>query len=317
MPKDFSQITWDDALRHEFREIVRLAIREDLGAEGDLTSRALVPEGVAGRAAVTARQPGVVAGLPAAEEALRMVDAGLVWTAEMEDGQRVEPGETIALVEGPALGMLAAERLVLNVLGRLSGIATLARKYVEAVAGTRARIYDTRKTTPGWRRLEKYAVRCGGGWNHRTGLFDAVLIKDNHLALGQDTHVLAPARYTPAEAVKKVRRFVESCLADPARGRTVVEIEVDTLAALEQVLPAGPDVVLLDNMGPDELRRAVAMRDAAALGVQLEASGGVSLATVAAIAACGVDRVSVGALTHSAPCLDVGLDWLAHRRGQS
>lgn len=316
MPKELRQITWNDALCQELREIVRLAIREDLGDEGDVTSRALVPKGATGRAAVVARRSGVVAGLPAAEEAIRMVDAALVWNAQADDGRAVDAGQPIALVEGPALGLLAAERLALNVLGRLSGIATLTRTYVEAVAGSRARIYDTRKTTPGWRRLEKYAVRCGGGWNHRTGLYDAVLIKDNHLALGAEGADDPPAgeggRYTPAQAVRLARRFAESASADPARGGMVVEIEVDTLDALEQVLPASPDVVLLDNMGPDDLRRAVAMRDAVDRTVQLEASGGVSLSTVAAIAASGVDRISVGALTHSAPCLDLGLDWLSN-----
>lgn len=322
MPNEFRQIDWDDALEDECRRIVRLAIDEDLGDVGDLTSRALVPENLQGRAAVVARQAGVIAGLPAAEVALGMIDPRLVWTAELRDGDSVEPGGRVAVLGGPPLAMLAAERLVLNILGRLSGVASLARKYVEAVAGTKARIYDTRKTTPGWRRLEKYAVRCGGGWNHRTGLFDAVLIKDNHLALGAASKPAGTAggaengstvagTYSPAEAVAAARRFVESHVAEPVRSRMVVEIEVDTLQALEEVLPAGPDVVLLDNMSPEELTSAVALRDAAGSSAVLEASGGVNLATVAAAAASGVDRISVGALTHSAPCLDVGLDWLS------
>jgi nicotinate-nucleotide pyrophosphorylase (carboxylating) len=333
VPNEFRQIDWDHALEEECRRIVRLAIDEDLGDVGDLTSRALVPEDLPGRAAVVARRAGVVAGLPAAEVAARMIDPRLAWTPELRDGDAAEPGGRVAVLEGPAQAMLAAERIVLNVLGRLSGIATLTRKYVDAVAGTRARIYDTRKTTPGWRRLEKYAVRCGGGWNHRTGLYDAVLIKDNHLALGAEKgdspHLperpatnlrsvpgfaqmgTVPFFRTPAEAVANARRFVESHLAEPVRGRTVIEIEVDTLDALAEVLPAGPDVVLLDNMSPEELAAAVALRDASGLAVQLEASGGVNLATVAAAAASGVDRISIGALTHSAPCLDVGLDWLS------
>jgi nicotinate-nucleotide pyrophosphorylase (carboxylating) len=206
----------------------------------------------------------------------------------------------------------------------MSGIATLTRQYVEAVRGTKARIYDTRKTTPGWRRLEKYAVRCGGGSNHRTGLFDAVLIKDNHLAfgdlalgdlalgdlaLGAEASSANPVSYTPAEAVLRARRFLdEQGLA--AQGCTIVEVEVDTLEQLDEVLPAGPDIVLLDNMSPPMLVEAVARRNAAGSAADLEASGGVNFATVRQIAQTGVERISVGALTHSAVCLDVGLDWL-------
>jgi len=327
VPNEFREILWDDAVREELRQIVRLAIREDLGSAGDLTSRAVVPENLAGRAAVAARQAGVVCGLAAAEEALGLIDPELRWTAKSEDGRPVAAGDQVGVIAGPARTLLSAERLVLNVLGRLSGVATLTRRYVEAVAGTHARIYDTRKTTPGWRRLEKYAVCCGGGWNHRLGLFDAVLIKDNHLALGAEKgdspHLCeapsGPFRqmgtvpffgYTPAEAVRKARRFIASQPAEAAGDRTVVEIEVDTLEALEEVLSAGPDVVLLDNMTPEQLRRAVAIRDAAGCRVPLEASGGVSLANVAEVAASGVDRISVGAVTHAAPWLDFGLDWM-------
>jgi nicotinate-nucleotide pyrophosphorylase (carboxylating) len=204
---------------------------------------------------------------------------------------------------------LTAERLVLNLLGRLSGIATLTRKYVDAVAGTQSRIYDTRKTTPGWRRLEKYAVRCGGGCNHRTGLFDAVLIKDNHLAVGKEA-TDSTARYTPAEAVARARRFIEEQAPEPAQGPMIVEVEVDTLEQLDEVLAAGPDLVLLDNMTPAQLREAVRHRDARNPTVELEASGGVRLETVRQIAQSGVDRISVGALTHAAVWLDFGLDWL-------
>jgi nicotinate-nucleotide pyrophosphorylase (carboxylating) len=192
---------------------------------------------------------------------------------------------------------------VLNLLGRLSGIATLTRQYVAAVEGTKARIYDTRKTTPGWRRLEKYAVRMGGGHNHRTGLFDAVLIKDNHLAFSVGQGL------TLAEAVRQARRCVESAPKPGHKEPLLIEVEVDTLEQLEQVLAATPDMVLLDNMRPDELREAVAMRDRLAQQIELEASGGVNLATVAEIARTGIERISVGALTHSAAALDVGLDW--------
>jgi len=327
LDREFSQIAWDDRLVADLRELLRLAIREDSAEQGDWTTAALVPEGALGRADVVVREPGVIAGLPAAKVALEMIDARLRWLPRKEDGESVGPGQSVARVEGPARGLLTAERPVLNLLGRLSGIATLTKKYVEAVAGTNARIYDTRKTTPGWRRLEKYAVRCGGGCNHRTGLFDAVLIKDNHLALGAESagsdgarqhskhdptasSRCSAARYTPAEAVARARRFVQQHASGAAQSRMIIEIEADTLEQLEQVLPAGPDIVLLDNMSPAELRKAVQCRNTGNPVVELEASGGVSLETVREIASSGVDRISVGALTHSAVSLDVALDWL-------
>ncbi len=181
--KEFHQIVWDAALDDDLRGLLLLAVREDLGAAGDCTTAALVPNAPIGQAAVVARQAGVIAGLRAAEMVCKQIDARLQWTPHVEDGAAVQPGDRVAILAGPARGLLTAERLLLNFLGRLSGIASLTRQYVDAVAGTKARIFDTRKTTPGWRRLEKYAVRAGGGWNHRTGLFDAILIKDNHLAL--------------------------------------------------------------------------------------------------------------------------------------
>jgi nicotinate-nucleotide pyrophosphorylase (carboxylating) len=193
--------------------------------------------------------------------------------------------------------------LLLNLVGRLSGVATLTRRFVDAVQGTPARIYDTRKTTPGWRRLEKYAVKCGGGCTHRTGLFDAVLIKDNHLAWMQ---------LRPGDAVRRAREFLRATLRDPAQAETMLlEVEVDTLEQLEDALPAGPDIVLLDNMSLEQLRAAVARRNAVDPGIELEASGGVNLRTVRGIAETGVERISVGALTHSAVSLDVALDWSA------
>jgi len=184
--REFAQITWDAPLRDDCRALLALALREDLGGADDWTSSALVPAQAIGRAEVVARRAGIVAGLPAVELLVEMVDARLGWLPAAGDGDPIEPGARIAQIEGPARSLLRAERPMLNLLGRLSGIATLTRQFVEAVSGTKARVYDTRKTTPGWRRLEKYAVRCGGGRNHRTGLFDAVLIKDNHLALGAD-----------------------------------------------------------------------------------------------------------------------------------
>jgi nicotinate-nucleotide pyrophosphorylase (carboxylating) len=304
MHKEFRQLDWDEQLSADWQELLRLAVREDLGVEGDLTTAALVPTQAVGRAAVAVRRPGVVAGLPAVETTLAAIEPTLRWTPQRADGDTVARGDWLGVIEGRARGILAAERLVLNVLGRLSGIATLTRKYVDAVAGTGAGIYDTRKTTPGWRRLEKYAVRCGGGWNHREGLFAAVLIKDNHLALGAELSPQGVVQYTPAQAVARARQFFQG------RESPIVEIEVDTLEQLDMVLAAGPDLVLLDNMPTDVLRQAVARRDAYNAAVELEASGGVDLSTVRGIAETGVERISIGALTHSAAALDIGLDWL-------
>ncbi len=309
MSLDFRQSVWDGPLEASLHQLLQLAVGEDLGRRGDCTSLALVAEDARGRAAVVVRRPGVIAGLEGGTAIVEAFDRRLVWTPQARDGDTVATGQCVARLHGPARGLLAAERTLLNILGRLSGIATLARRYVEAVAGTGARIYDTRKTTPGWRRLEKYAVRCGGACNHRTGLFDAVLIKDNHLALGGGAK--GGARFSPAQAVRRARRFLAGRADDFDQHRAVVEIEVDTLEQLDAVLPAEPDLVLLDNMTPSQLGKAVSRRDAVNRSVQLEASGGVSLESVRAIATSGVDRISVGALTHSAVALDLGLDWLS------
>jgi nicotinate-nucleotide pyrophosphorylase (carboxylating) len=306
MRKEFHQTVWDERLRHEAAAIIRLAIDEDLGSGEDWTSTALVADDVQGRAAVVARQPGIVAGLPLVETIVTLLEPRLRWSAELGDGQPVEKGQRLGMIEGPARGLLAAERLVLNFLGRLSGIATETGRYVAAAAGTTARIYDTRKTTPGWRRLEKYAVRCGGGRNHRGGLNEAVLIKDNHLALGARSQKGA-GQFSPAEAVLRCRRFVAENAPDAAM---VIEVEVDTLDQLEAVLPTRPDIVLLDNMTLEELREAVERRNSVDRSIELEASGGVDLSTVGQVAQTGVERISVGALTHSAVALDFGLDWI-------
>ncbi|MGA2620681.1 MAG: carboxylating nicotinate-nucleotide diphosphorylase [Thermoguttaceae bacterium] len=308
MTSDFRQIVWDEDLRRQWSKLLRLAIREDLGRFGDRTTRALVPEDAQGRALVVARQPGVLAGEPAVAMTLEAFDRRLGWQPQSCDGQPLTPHQAVGRIEGPARAMLAAERTVLNLLGRLSGIASLTREYVQAVAGTGARIYDTRKTTPGWRLLEKYAVRCGGGCNHRSGLDAAVLIKDNHLALGLELSAGGRRGYTPADAVVAARRYVESHPGEPGRD-VLVEIELDRLDQLDAVLAAGPDLVLLDNMTPDALRQAVARRNAHGPRIELEASGGIELATVGLIAETGVERISVGALTHAAPWLDFGLDW--------
>jgi len=301
MDKEFAQVEWDERLTDDCRQIIRLAVREDLDRWYDWTTLALDPGDVHGRAAVMARQSGTIAGMKAVAIALDEMEIVAVWKPAVQDGHSVGAGDCVARIEASIRDLLTSERILLNLIGRLSGIATLTRQYVEAVQGTDARIYDTRKTTPGWRRLEKHAVQCGGGRNHRTGLFDAVLIKDNHLAL---------ARCSPGEAVRQARRFLHEMMPeDPRAEQMIVEVEVDRLEQLDDVLPQGPDIVLLDNMSVGQLREAVARRDAAAPSVELEASGGVNLQTVRAIAQTGVDRISVGALTHSAVNFDVGLDW--------
>jgi len=305
--KEFHQLDWDADVAEDCRQLVRLAVREDLDRHYDWTTVALVPEGIEGRAAIVAREPLVVAGLPAGQLALAEMDPRAEWSPQVANSDTVDAGTVLALVRGEARSLLTAERIVLNLIGRLSGVATLTRQFVEAVAGTKARIYDTRKTTPGWRRLEKYAVRCGGGHNHRTGLFDAVLIKDNHLALGRTA--VGAAGFTPAAAVRQARDFLRAMFPDDLRGEMPIEVEVDTLAQLVEVLPAGPDIVLLDNMTLDQLREAVRLRNELAPTMELEASGGVRLETVRTIVETGVDRISAGALTHAAVSRDVALDW--------
>lgn len=307
MPKrDFRPVEWDADAEDDCRQLIRLAVREDLERLYDWTTVALVPDDTPGSATVVARRPGVLAGLPAARLTLAEYDPQIEFEARLADGDRLEPGAAVAVIRGKARSLLTAERPLLNLLGHLSGIATVARSYVDAVAGTRAAIYDTRKTLPGWRRLEKYAVRMGGGRNHRLGLFDAVLIKDNHLAFGATAEGV---RYSPASAVTRIRDFLANLDDDDPRRRMIVEVEVDRLEQLAEVLPVGPDIVLLDNMSADHLREAVRRRDAAAPEVELEASGGIDLTTVRAVAETGVERISVGALTHSAEWLDLGLDW--------
>jgi len=307
MNRDFVQLTWDERLADDCRELIQLAMREDLNLPSgrDLTSAALVDEQPQGRAAMVAREPLVVAGLPAATLTAAAYSGQLQFHPLMEDGRTATAGARLAEIAGPARALLSAERVMLNILGRLCGIATQTQRYVDAVAGTNARIYDTRKTTPAWRHLEKYAVGCGGGRNHRTGLFDAILIKDNHLALRAGE--ARRAALTPADAVQRARRFVRE---GHDRTTVLVEIEVDTLEQLETVLPEKPDIVLLDNMPPTLLRQAVALRDEVAPDVELEASGGITIDNVRDIALSGVNRISIGALTHAARWVDIGLDWL-------
>jgi nicotinate-nucleotide pyrophosphorylase (carboxylating) len=254
--------------------------------------RCLPAPGGVGSVRLVQRSAGVTAGLPAAAATFEMIDGSLHFEPQVADGILAQPGQVLATVSGSLRSILTAERVALNFLQRLSGVASLTRMYVDAVSGLPVVILDTRKTTPGWRLLEKYAVRQGGGTNHRMGLFDGVLIKDNHLAALHDDLVAAVHR-----ARQELRGFP-------------IECEVDTLEQLERLLPARPDIILLDNMSTDQLRAAVRLRDAKGPGIRLEASGGVNLTTVRAIAETGVDRISVGALTHSAVAQDIGLDFL-------
>ncbi|HWE39075.1 MAG TPA: carboxylating nicotinate-nucleotide diphosphorylase [Isosphaeraceae bacterium] len=276
--------------------LMDLAIAEDFGPLGDLTGQAIIPAGATATARFVARAEGVVAGLPVVGLLADRLGLGPGWLSSVEDGDVVGPDAPLAELTGAARDILAIERTALNFLQRLSGIATLTARFVAAVEGTKAMILDTRKTAPGWRALEKYAVRCGGGRNHRSGLYDAVLIKDNHLAwLAGDGDPIG--------------RAIAAARAGTPEG-TVVEVEVDTLDQLDRALACGADIVLVDNLGPGPLAEAVRRRDAVAPRVLLEASGGVTLERVGPLARSGVDRISVGALTHSAPALDIGLDFV-------
>ena len=276
-----------------YEPLVRTALLEDLGRSGDITADAIVPADQRASLALRARQPGVVAGLDVARCAFQTVSPAIKVEVERPDGTEVAPGETIATINGPARGLLTGERTALNFLCHLSGVATATASLVSAVKGTRARIVGTRKTTPGLRALEKYAVRAGGGGNHRFGLDDAVLIKDNHIALAGDIRTaIARAKAHAGHMVK-------------------IEVEVDTLAQLEQVLALGVDAVLLDNMSVEELKQAVAMTGGRAI---TEASGRITAATAKAIASTGVDLISAGWITHSSAALDVGLDYPEFKR---
>jgi len=269
--------------------VVRAALLEDLGRAGDITTDALVPPDARAETALVARQPGVVAGLDFALTAFRLLDPAITATVDLPDGTRLAPGDRIATISGPARGILTAERTALNFLCHLSGIASATRGIVDAIAGTRAQVCCTRKTMPGLRFAQKYAIRVGGGSNHRFGLDDAVLIKDNHVAIAGSVR----------EAVTRARAHVGHLVK--------IELEVDTLEQLAEAMQLRVDAVLLDNMGPDILRQAVAMVDGRAI---TEASGRIRPDTAPAIAAAGVDLLSVGWLTHSATVLDIGLDFV-------
>jgi nicotinate-nucleotide pyrophosphorylase (carboxylating) len=283
--------------RQAASELIRLALAEDLAGQPDLTTSAVIPESAVGSVSIVARKPGAVSGLPIVPLVFAEVAPRVRVDLEAADGDRVERGSVVAVLSGATRSLLIGERTALNFLTHLSGVASLTRRFVDLARGSRAKVLDTRKTLPGWRALEKYAVRCGGGVNHRMGLYDGVLIKDNHLAawIGLDN------RPTLREAVERARAVSPKDVT--------IEVEVDSLEQLRDVLKARPDIVLLDNMSPATMRQAIAVRDGEAPGVLLEASGGVTLETMAEIAATGVDRISIGALTHSAPALDLAFDW--------
>lgn len=271
-----------------YEPLLRAALAEDIGA-GDITTVLTVPEDAPAKAILHAKTEGVVAGLAIAARAFTLVAPAAHCEQHIADGTRVGPGTVLATIAGPARGLLTAERVALNFVQRLSGVATLTARFVVAVAGTSARIVDTRKTTPGLRTLEKYAVRMGGGHNHRIGLYDAVLIKDNHLAAGGGV----------ARTVRRAREHAPHTMR--------IEVECKTLAQVDEAVAAQADIILLDNMDTETLREAVGRVGGRAL---TEASGGVRLETVRAIAETGVDLISVGALTHSAPALDISLDFV-------
>ncbi len=286
-------VCWEEGLhfpltKKETTAVVAAALEED-DTKHDITTAATVMSNRRARCRLVARQTGVIAGLALACEAFEQLDKAVTMRIEHEDGTRINPETPVMFLSGHARGLLSAERVALNFVQRLSGIATLTARYVEAIAGTRARILDTRKTTPGWRRLEKYAVRCGGGLNHRMDLSSAVLIKDNHLAAVDGDIALA---------VKRARAVAPAGIK--------IEVECDRLDQVSAAIDAGADVIMLDNMGLMDLREAVKLVDGRAV---TEASGGVNLDTVRLIAETGVEWISVGALTHSAPALDLALDF--------
>jgi nicotinate-nucleotide pyrophosphorylase (carboxylating) len=287
----------------KIRDIVQLAIKEDIGA-GDITSKIFIPDGFETEGVIIAKEAGIVAGLPVAGYVLSQIDENLIFTSNIEDGSRVKKGTIIGSVKGLTLSLLSAERLVLNFLQRLSGIATATNRFAEKIKGYRTQIMDTRKTAPGWRYLEKYAVRVGGGINHRMGLYDQILIKDNHLkAMGSEKE-----NGTISRLVRKAREQIENGM--------LIEVEVEDLCQIKDVVDAGVDIILFDNMEPSKIREAVDIvkeieknQDAGTgKAILTEASGNITIENVEEYADAGVDRISVGAITHSARVLDISFD---------
>jgi len=290
MQRQRTSISFDLENEPRVQALIRMALEEDLGQAGDVTSRALMPDAQA-TVVMCTREPCVLAGVDLVRSVFRAVDPRLIVECLSRDGEAVEEGTEILEISGPALGILSAERTALNFIQRLSGIATQTRRYVDAVADLGTQILDTRKTTPGWRLLEKYAVHCGGGVNHRAGLYDQILIKDNHLA-----HWRRSTGKSIGEAVEAARAAAPGLL---------VEVEADTLPQVRRLLEARPDWILLDNMSFFEMEQAVEMCKGLC---KTEASGGITLETLRGVAETGVDAISVGALTHSVRAVDIGLD---------
>lgn len=276
--------------------LVRVALNEDLAGLSDLTTALMIGDQDQGTVRIVARQQGVLAGAELIPLVFQQIDNKVACQLFVQDGEKLERGTCVARLTGSVRSLLTGERTILNFLTMLSGVASLTRRYVDAANQPRTQILDTRKTLPGLRTVQKYAVRCGGGTNHRIGLYDAILVKDNHLAAWTAT-----SGKTLAEAVRHVRQNAPTGM--------IVEFEVDTLQQLKEILPESPDIILLDNMSNEQLTEAVSLRNQFGPGVLLEASGGVNLETIPGIAKTGVDRISVGALTHSAPALDLGFDW--------
>lgn len=302
--------TTDDCLK-----LIALALTEDVGAPSlsvgvDCTTDAIVPVETTATAAIVSRADGVVCGIEVCQLALKHFAPRLKLEVAVNDGNPIHSQQTIGTITGPAHDILTIERTCLNFLGRLSGISSLTQTFVAAIAGTSAEVFDTRKTTPGWRRLEKWAVHCGGGKNHRMGLYDAVMIKDNHLAFFR-SQVPDPTQVIPV-AIEQARNWIRKHVTElPNGNETIVQLEVDSLEQLKIGLQTEVDIILLDNMQPGMLSQAVALRNKMAAEILLEASGGVNLSTIRSIAETGVERISVGALTHSAVNFDIGLDWSA------
>lgn len=310
---------FNDSLSTAALRLIELALAEDIGVADlsrgiDCTTDALVPAAATATAAFVSREQGIVCGVEVSRLVASRYAPSVELQVEVNDGDAVSPKQTIASMTGPAHDILTIERTCLNFMCRLSGIATLASAFAQKVNGSKAQVLDTRKTTPGWRLLEKYAVACGGGTNHRMGLYDAIMIKDNHLAF---YHTQVPeSEQTIDQALAVARKWIgENASRLPAGKETILQLEVDTLEQLKRAIdgknPTLPDIVLLDNMDNDQLVSAVALRDEMAPKVLLEASGGVNLSTVAGISQTGVDRISVGAITHSAANFDIGLDWVS------
>jgi nicotinate-nucleotide pyrophosphorylase (carboxylating) len=289
---------FEQTARERAQMLIDMALDEDLGHAGDITSKSTIPEAAESVGRFVARREGIVSGIPIVGMIAERFRPFIVWKPFVSDGDHISPGEVLGEVRGQTRAILALERISLNFLQRLSGIASMTRRFVDQTQGTKAKILDTRKTIPGWRVLEKYAVECGGGQNHRMGLHDAILIKDNHLAALAATGCVKPV----TEAVQRAKAFSKT-------DNVMVTIEVDSIDQLDEALAAVPDCILLDNFTPEMAKIAVEHRDRVAVDVLLEISGGLTLDRIAEYSAIGVDRLSVGALTHSAPALDIALDF--------